>query len=78
MKHRQLISIVLISFLASTIQADATDFTIYPQDSTIPSDFISTNRTGQVFYGAYYWSDQSTILTDQRNGIRVNPYNGVR
>jgi hypothetical protein len=60
----------------SVNSALATDFTHFTEDNSITSDYIYT--PGEVFYGAYYFSNSGTILKDVRNGINVSPTNDVR
>ena len=71
-----IILIILCLSISKMAQAAAiTDFTVFPEDKAIATDFIY--KAGESFYGAYYWSDQSTILYDYRNGLQINPYSGV-
>lgn len=63
-----------------------TDFTLYPENNTVapsgatadvPTDYIY--KTNEIFYGAWYFADNSLVptpanLEDKRNGILIKPY----
>jgi hypothetical protein len=74
MKHLPFITLIILC-ISISLGAQVTDFTVFPEDKAIATDFIY--KTGEYFYGAYYWSDQTTIIYDYRNGLRINPYSGV-
>lgn len=59
---------------------NATDFTYFFDDNSIVNDRIissSIPESNEIFYGSYYFSDGSSVLSDPRNGMNVVPINNV-
>lgn len=73
-----LILLCIVVIVKST--PDVSDFTYYFDDNSVLNDKImpsTTPEANEMFYGTYYFNDGSTILSDPRNGIMINPINKV-
>lgn len=67
-----ILAIFILPYMTTTI----TDFTVYPENKSLSQDFIL--RNGEIFYGAYYFTDALTSLEDKVNGVQVKPTLDVR
>jgi hypothetical protein len=67
--------LVMMCIILQNTSGQVTDFTYYPEDTTITTDFIW--NTDEKVYSAHYFSDSSTIIPDARNGIAIQPYSDV-
>ena len=77
MKLKFFYLIILVSLFFSSNTADPTDFEIYPEDTSILSDYIFARKTGEIFYGAYYFGNTITNILDYKNGLSLASYSDV-
>jgi hypothetical protein len=77
MKNKYLLFLISFCLLISLTKADPGDFTIFPEDTSIRSDFIFADKTDEFFYGAYYFGNTDSNVYDYRNGLSVTSYNDV-
>jgi hypothetical protein len=78
MKSNNLLVLILFCCLIALRKADTGDFTIFPEDTSIRTDYIFAEKTGEFFYGAYYFGNIDFNLYDYRNGISVTSYKDVK
>lgn len=72
LKFFLLLSLILIKVQTQTVN----DFTFFPEDNALESDFIKPLLPlEETYHSSYYFSNSnSAILTDPRSGMSISPY----
>jgi hypothetical protein len=78
MKHKNLLLLISLCLLVSIRAAAPTDFTLFPEDTALTTDFLFANKVDEFFYSAYYFANSGSNLYDYRNGIYVTRYSDVK